>query len=665
MTALLLEARSCAPRSRASRLTALALTQAVLVAIALALGAFAAARDNAERPGRAPVHAGLASLPTAARAPISAALGSDLRGYDIAGMKARNPAQKLGVSFTRGGASVTVRQMHVVLGLLAWGRPGALTPARRAAPRALANRVYYAYPGVREWYTNGPLGLEQGFEVTRRPQLGGGPLTLALALGGNTRARLVGAGALTLSGVSGALRYGALEASDARGRRLHAWLTLSGGRLEIHVKDRSAAYPVRIDPLLASARVSGLHRATLAPLSAGNGSEGDQFGFGLAISANTIVVGAPGRAVNGNTGQGALYVFKKPASGWASAKQSAELTLSGGHANEYLGSSIAISGKEIVAGAEGRGGHEGVLYVFTAPATGWAGRVVQTAELTASDGAPEDRFGTAVAISGATIVAGADTHRVGGHAGQGALYVFTEPRSGWRNATQTAELTASNGATNSHLGFSVAASGATIVGGSLAQRVGSHPRQGAVYVFERPQSGWTDATQTAELTASDGRTHDNLGYAVAASQRTIVASAPLHAVGANVEQGVVYVFSEPPAGWRNGTQRAELRAADGRAYDHFGWGVAVAGPTIVVGAPRHMVGTHAKQGALYVFTVPAGHSVGAIEAAELTARHGEAQARLGWVVGASAATLVGGAPYTSVDGDFAAGAIYVSSGSNR
>ena len=88
---------------------------------------------------------------------------------------------------------------------------------------------------------------------------------------------------------------------------------------------------------------------------------------------------------------------------------------------------------------------QGAAYVFTEPGSGWA-NMTQTAKLTASDGAADDRFGDSVSISGNTVVVGAPNATVGGNSGQGAAYVFTEPGSGWANMTQTAKLTASDGA---------------------------------------------------------------------------------------------------------------------------------------------------------------------------------------------------------------------------
>jgi hypothetical protein len=424
------------------------------------------------------------------------------------------------------------------LALLAFGRGSALGRVGSVSPEVLANHVAYAHAGVREWYANGPLGLEQGFYVARAPARGHGPLTLSLALSGDFRARLEHSGVL-LKGPGAALRYGGLSVSDARGRALDSWLELRPGRLLIRVDDRRAVYPLKVDPLLQQAE-----------LTASDGRTEDGLGFAVAVSGNTIVAGAPLHEVGVNEEQGAAYVFTMPASGWANA--------------------------------------------------------TQTAELTASDGGVEDGLGSAVAVSGNTIVAGAFRHKVGPNIRQGAAYVFTMPASGWANATQTAELTASDGGTEDHLGSAVAVAGNTIVAGAH----GANARQGAAYVFTMPASGWANATQSAELTTSDGGAFDGLGSAVAVSGNTIVAGAPSHAAGINEDQGAGYVFTMPATGWANATQTAELTASDGAAEDGLGSAIAVSGNTIVAGAPNHKVGANGEQGAAYAFANPSGSASG-------------------------------------------------------
>src|SRR5439155_11469796 len=111
-------------------------------------------------------------------------------------------------------------------------------------------------------------------------------------------------------------------------------------------------------------------------------------------------------------------------------------------------------------------------YVFVKPGTGWA-TTTETAKLTASDGIANDKFGNAVAVSGDTIVVGAN----GKNNSAGAAYVFVKPGTGWANATQTAKLTASGGAASDEFAYSAAVSGYTVVVGG---RYGSN-FTGALY----------------------------------------------------------------------------------------------------------------------------------------------------------------------------------------
>ena len=180
----------------------------------------------------------------------------------------------------------------------------------------------------------------------------------------------------------------------------------------------------------------------IGQLSASDGATGDQFGGSVAISGNTIVVGA----VLADSGLGAAYVFTEPNAGWGDMTQVAELTASDGVARDFFGDSVSISGNTIVVGADnasvGANGSQGAAYVFTEPAAGWT-NMTQTAKLIASDGQADADFGASVSISGNTVVVGADNPDQ--LTAQGAAYVFTEPATGWANMTQTAELTASDG----------------------------------------------------------------------------------------------------------------------------------------------------------------------------------------------------------------------------
>jgi hypothetical protein len=403
---------------------------------------------------------------------------------------------------------------------------------------------------------------------------------------------------------------------------------------------------------------------------------GDQFGWSVATSGHTVVVGAPYHTAHSQADSGAIYVFQMPTAGWARATQTAELTDSTLGAKRELGFSVAISsdGHTIVAGAPagsevpgnpngvntqgavdvftttGRwrstntpiarltvagspatesslggelgwsvaiSGHiivagtpydptypsDGAAYVFNQPPGGWSGPQTQAAELT--EQAPpndEDGFGSSVGISGNTIVIGAPRYARGGHE-QGAAFVFSGPWSG--KQTQTAILRANNASPTAvnEFGLSVAVSGKTIVAGAPFHTVGSKLGQGAAYVFVMPTAGrWVNRTQTAELTAPDGQAGDNLGWSVAVSGRTIVAGANARQIAQNDDQGAAYVYTEPSLGWKTmNTDTAELTASNGFTDDGLGGSVAVSGPTIVAGARQHGGSNTKDFGAAYVF----------------------------------------------------------------
>jgi hypothetical protein len=176
-----------------------------------------------------------------------------------------------------------------------------------------------------------------------------------------------------------------------------------------------------------------------------------------------------------------------------------------------IGNSVAISGNVLVVGAEY--GEEATVFVM--PTGGWTNTVTPTAKLKGSDTLGCGTFGYSVAISGSTIVVG-DPETSCFHGASGAAYVFVEPPGGWAGTlTETAKLTASDGTTGDSVGYSVAISADTVVAGAPNQSNDS----GAVYVFSKPAAGWRNATQAAKLLASGGQAGDAFGTYVAFSGR--------------------------------------------------------------------------------------------------------------------------------------------------
>ncbi len=314
--------------------------------------------------------------------------------------------------------------------------------------------------------------------------------------------------------------------------------------------------------------------------------------------------------------------------------QTSQLTATDGVAGDQFGASSAASldGSVVVVGAPaakiGNNSMEGAAYVFVEPVNGWAS-ATQSAKLTASDGAAQDQFGLSVAVIGTQVAIGAPYHKVGANSFQGAVYVFSEPAGGWTNASGVTELTSSAGAASDFFGSKLAVSEPALFVGAPHANAGA----GAVYEFNQPVGGWTaGATQTAELRASD--TSSYLGQSLATSGSTVVAGAPLTNSGTSSAQGAAYVFTAPLGGWKDMTQTAKLTASDGAAADFFGTSVAVFEPTgtIAIGAPNHKVGTVSGAGAVYVFQEPTGGWKSATQTAEMTSAANPASHGLGHVV---------------------------------
>jgi hypothetical protein len=581
-------------------------------------------------------------LPLAAQVAVSRAIGQDESRFHAvrtaAGLRLANTVRG---TFTPGGARLSADGADIHLALSAVGYGAALHTLSHVAPHADGNRVLYVHPGLTEWYANGPAGLQQGVTLDARPaDAGHGNLTLGLttdaapATDGKSATFTKGAASLTYSGLS---------ATDARGRALPARLHTAHGQLRISVDDRHAVYPITVDPFFQSAR-----------LNKTGGQEGDAFGSSVAISGDTIVVGQPTWRDYGYTQPGAAYVFERPAGGWADATQTAKLTPSDGAASTGFGGAVALDDEAIVVGAPRSGTYQGSVYVFSRPAGGWTD-ATETTRLTASDAGDYNYFGYAVALRDDTLVVAAPFGLIGNIQGAGKVYVYTRGASGWGSVTETAQLSPSHRANGDAFGTAMALSDDTLVIGApnIYQEA-----NGAVDVFTRPPGGWTSATETATLTASDGATGDYLGGGVAVDGDTIVAGAADDDIGANTDQGSAYVFVRPGGGWVNATQTAKLTASDGAAHDSLGAAVAFAGDRIAVGAPFAEVDGLQYTGAAYVFDKPTTGWADATETAKLTPRdvQGDSTGWYGYALAMAGTTIVSGAPWSNPD---ASGNAYV------
>lgn len=220
---------------------------------------------------------------------------------------------------------------------------------------------------------------------------------------------------------------------------------------------------------------------------------------------------------------------------------------------------------------------------------------VQAAEqkLTPSHASALDQFGYSVAISGDTLVAGSIQDFIGANVDQGSATVFTRSNNVW---IERAALVASDGAARDAFGFAVAIDGNTIAAGAFKADIGANEEQGAVYIFVRDgNGGWT---QQAKLAASDGDDGDAFGYSVALDGDTLVIGAVGRDHNVFAAYGAAYVFTRSGTTW---TQQARLLHTDGWTSDNFGQDVAIDGNTLVVSTGAADVNSVQNQGAAWVY----------------------------------------------------------------
>jgi len=279
---------------------------------------------------------------------------------------------------------------------------------------------------------------------------------------------------------------------------------------------------------------------------------GHRFGAAIAVSGDTLAVGAPGQSPP------AVYVFIRSGSTWV---QQAKLVATGSASGAGFGRMLALAGDHLAVGAPGADARAGAVYVFDRAASAWT----QTVRFAAADTIAGDDFGRSMAISGDTLVVGAPLKSSGtGHFANGAAYIFVRTASAW---PQQAKLMAQVSSDGDGFGTALAIDGdRLLVGAPMAAG-----RKGGAYVFERTGSAWTQHDQLASPVGADG---DQFGWSVALSGNAALVGAPF----ASNSCGASYSYIRSGSGWTL-TDESVIGAIT--LGDLVGWSVA--------GDPTHWV----------------------------------------------------------------------------
>ena len=252
-----------------------------------------------------------------------------------------------------------------------------------------------------------------------------------------------------------------------------------------------------------------------AKLIASDSAANDEFGYGVSLSGDTALIGAPHDGDNGYY-SGSAYMFTRTGTTWT---QQAKLLASDGDLEDQFGFSVSLDGNTAIIGAmDDEPIYRGSAYVFARTGTTWT----QRAKLFDSDGADYDQFGFSVSLNGDTALIGARQNVKG----KSSVYVFTQTGTKW---TQQTKITVSDG---NPLGWSESLDGNTALLG--ADLTAFH---GAAYMFTRIDTTWT---QQAKLITSDGAKWDYFGCSVSLSGDTAI----IGAYGDDGDKGSAYVFTK-------------------------------------------------------------------------------------------------------------------------
>ena len=286
------------------------------------------------------------------------------------------------------------------------------------------------------------------------------------------------------------------------------------------------------------------------------------------------------------------------------------VTASDGAPLDRFGSAVSIDGDYTIVGAVGHadnGSESGAAYMFMRVDTTW----MEMAKLTASDGAAGDEFGFSVAMKGDYAVVGApEKDDIGSHSG--AVYVFQRNGNTW---AETGKLSGSFVTQDSHFGWSVSIDGDYLAAGATGID-SQHP--GLVYIFQRIGNSWTEVSNFFTPDIGEG---DNFGSSLSISGEYVIVGDENYPAGG--ASGAAYVFKRNGASWTN---MAKLTASDAALGDQFAWTVSINGDYAVVSAPSNDDAGESS-GSVYIFGRQDSNWV---EITKLTAGDAFIGQRFGW-----------------------------------
>lgn len=485
---------------------------------------------------------------------------------------ARNPAQAFAVRYEQAGLSLSsgaavdkAVAWHAGFAFEGVGRGESIERHAVVGTSASGRRVDYERTGgVHEWYENGPLGVEQGFTLPEAPAGERGSVELVVSVAGDLVPEPVDAGArvdLVSDDGEKTLQVTDLFVRDAIGNVLPSTFDVSDGRIVMRYDDRSAVYPVEVDPVFQ----------LQSKIVAADGAAGDGFGTSVDIDGDTLVIGAPyDNDVGSHTG--VVYVYTRSGGKWSQQTKLYSPEVADG---DWFGTAVAISGDKIFVGAPNVPG----VYLYQKSGTSWTFK-------TKAHGAPLSYYGVKMSLDLNNFIVGAPGSTLAStlatQAGQAYVYDVT---NGGLSPTIFNSPSAASG---DLFGVGVAISGDYALVGAHGKDVNGTD-SGAAYFYTRVNGVWTGPSAFTSATAGDW-----LGHSVALDGTTALVGAPRDD-STVTDSGSVFVLTRGTTGW---AARQRLVASDPTQGAQFGWGTALSGDTAVI---TTVGGTNVNSHAAYIF----------------------------------------------------------------
>jgi hypothetical protein len=330
-----------------------------------------------------------------------------------------------------------------------------------------------------------------------------------------------------------------------------------------------------------------------AVLLAPDGALGDKFGYSVAVSDNTIVVGSYNDDTTFSNG-GSAYVFIRTGTTWTFQQK---LTPSDGTADDEFGNAVGITGEVIVVGSHfadlPSNSQAGSAFIYRRSGTVWSETQKLLPVSTGGSVLLGDHFGESVAISSMIAVGAAGDDNP--ETSAGAVYVYAESGGSF---VQQQKIILASGTNGDRFGCAVAIEGNTLVGGAREDApFAGQTSRGSAQVFEFNGATWVSQGQ---LLASDGLSFDRFGWSVAVSNNVVAVGAREDDTAVGPDAGSAYVYKRSGTTW---TEQQKLAPTDPFNGDRLGSGVALSFGNLVVGAAEKALTSPNGQGAAYYFTL--------------------------------------------------------------